>query len=142
MALSRRFPMPFEVAFPVGLYQITEVEPVLDYDKSTAERKVQQVDAETGLPLWQVTCLDPDPEAKKAQKTVSVKIPGKVQRNCSSCTSRHTADRTRRLNPIAHLYIDLARKTKKALDLKRSVFDDHRILNTQSGRHLLSSSNL
>jgi hypothetical protein len=26
-----------------------------------------------------VTCLDPDPEAKKAQKTVTVKMPAKVQ---------------------------------------------------------------
>ncbi len=79
MAISRRFPMPFEVAFPAGVYLISEVEPVLDYDKSTAERKVQQLDTDSGLPLWQVTCLDPDPEAKKAQKTVSVKIPAKVQ---------------------------------------------------------------
>jgi len=79
MAISRRFPMPFETAFPLGLYVISEVEPVQDYDKSSAERKVQQTDTETGLPLWQVTCLDPDPEAKKAQKTVTVKLAAKVQ---------------------------------------------------------------
>ena len=79
MAISRRFPMPFEVAFPAGLYLISEVEQVLDFDRSTRETKVQQVDTDTGLPLWQVTCLDADPDAKKAQKTVSVKIPSKVQ---------------------------------------------------------------
>lgn len=79
MAISRRFPMPFEVAFPAGVYVISEVEPVVDYDRSTKENKVQQADPDTGLPLWQVTCLDADPEAKKAQKTVTVKIPAKVQ---------------------------------------------------------------
>lgn len=79
MAISRRFPMPFEVAFPVGVYLISEVEPVVDYDRSTKENKVQQACPDTGLPLWQVTCLDADPEAKKAQKTVTVKIPAKVQ---------------------------------------------------------------
>ena len=79
MALSRRFPMPFEVAFPLGVLVISEVEPVLDFDRSTKERKVQQVDPDAGLPVWQVMCLDLDPEAKKAQKTVTVKIAAKVQ---------------------------------------------------------------
>lgn len=79
MAISRRFPMPFEVAFPHGLYLTSEVEPVADYDRSTRENKVQQSDPDTGLPLWQVSCLDADPEAKKAQKLVTVKIPAKVQ---------------------------------------------------------------
>jgi hypothetical protein len=79
MAISRRFEIPFEVAFPEGLYLISEVERVPDFDKSTQENKVQQVDPDSGLPLWQVICLDLDPEAKKAQKTVTVKIPAKVQ---------------------------------------------------------------
>jgi len=79
MAINRRFPMPFEVAFPTGLFVISEVEAVLDFDKSTKDRKVQQFDPETGHPLWQVTCLDPDPEAKKSQKTVTVKIAAKHQ---------------------------------------------------------------
>lgn len=79
MAISRRFPMPFEVAFPLGAYLVSEVTPVVDYDKSTRENKVQQVDPDTGKPLWQVDVLDADPEAKRATKTVAVKIPAKVQ---------------------------------------------------------------
>lgn len=71
--------MPFEVAFPRGVYVISEVEPVVDYDRSTRENKVQATDPDTGLPLWQVSCLDADPEAKKSSKTVTVKIPAKVQ---------------------------------------------------------------
>jgi hypothetical protein len=79
MAISRRFPMPFEVAFPMGAYLVSEVTPVVDFDKSTRENKVQQVDPDTGKLLWSVDVLDADPEAKRASKTVSVKIPGNVQ---------------------------------------------------------------
>ena len=79
MAISRRFPMPFDVAFPLGVYLTSEVEPVLDFERSTKETKVQAIDPDTGLPLWQVTCLDADLEAKKSSKIVTVKIPAKVQ---------------------------------------------------------------
>src|SRR3954447_6329559 len=79
MAISRRFPIPFELAFPLGAYLVSEVAPVVDFEKSTRERKVQQVDSETGKLLWQVDVLDADPEAKRSSKTVSVKIPANVQ---------------------------------------------------------------
>ena len=79
MAISRRFPIPFEVVFPCGAYLVSEVTPVVDYDKSTKDRKVQSVDPDSGLPLWSVDVLDADPEAKKSAKTVSVRIPGRVQ---------------------------------------------------------------
>jgi hypothetical protein len=79
MAISRRFPMPFDVAFPQGVYLTSEVEPVLDFEKSTKDTKVQAMCPDTGLPLWQVTCLDADLEAKKSSKIVTVKIPAKVQ---------------------------------------------------------------
>jgi hypothetical protein len=79
VAISRRFPIPFELAFPLGAYLVSEVTPVVDFDKSTRDNKVQQVDPETGKPLWQVDVLDADPEAKRSSKTVSVKIPSNVQ---------------------------------------------------------------
>jgi hypothetical protein len=79
MAISRRFPIPFDLVFPYGAYLVSEVSPVFDYERSTKETKVQQADPETGLLLWQVDVLDADPEAKKSTKTVSVKIPAKVQ---------------------------------------------------------------
>src|SRR3954453_2494729 len=79
MAISRRFPIPFELAFPLGAYLVSEVTPVVDFDKSTRDHKVQQVDSETGKLLWQVDGLDADPEAKRSTKTVSVKIPANVQ---------------------------------------------------------------
>src|SRR3954452_4220906 len=79
MAISRRFPIPFELAFPLGAYLVSEVTPVVDFEKSTREHKVQQVDTDTGKLLWQVDVLDAAPEAKRSSKTVSVKIPANVQ---------------------------------------------------------------
>src|SRR3954447_16012935 len=79
MAISRRFPIPFELAFPLGAYLVSEVSPVVDFDKSTRDHKVQQVDSDTGKLLWEVDVLDADPEAKRSSKTLSVKIPANVQ---------------------------------------------------------------
>ena len=79
MAISRRIPMSSEVAFPMGAYLVSEVSPVFDFEKSSKDNKVQQIDKDTGKPLWQLDVLDADPEAKRASKTVSVKIPANVQ---------------------------------------------------------------
>ena len=79
MAISRRIPMEFEVAFPYGAYLVSEVSPVFDFERSTRDTKVQQVDKDTGKLLWQVDVLDADPEAKRSSKTVSVKIPANHQ---------------------------------------------------------------
>ena len=79
MAMPRRIPVDFHVAFPNGGYLVSEVVPVNDFERSTADTKVQQVDAESGLPLWQVEMVDADPEAKKATRTVLVKFAAKQQ---------------------------------------------------------------
>jgi hypothetical protein len=60
--------------FPYGAYVVSEVEPVRDFDKSTRERPVQQLDKESGLPVWSVSVLDADPSARKSDRTVTVKI--------------------------------------------------------------------
>jgi hypothetical protein len=79
MAIARRFSIKHDEAFPYGAYVIGEVEQVNDFDRSTRDHKVQQVDKETGLPLWSVQVLDADPEAPKHAKTVTVKITAPVQ---------------------------------------------------------------
>src|SRR3954454_17767476 len=79
MAISQRFPVSFDLAFPFGAYLIAEVTPMIDFDKSSREHKVQQVDKETGKLLWQGEVLEADPEAKRSPKTVAVKIPAIVQ---------------------------------------------------------------
>jgi hypothetical protein len=79
MAIARRFKIGHDEVFPFGAYLVGEVGPVFDFEKSTKELKVQQVDKDNGLLLWSVEVLDADPEAGKKSKTVTVKIGAKVQ---------------------------------------------------------------
>ena len=79
MAIARRFKITHDEVFPHGAYLISEVGPVFDFEKSTKDSKVQQVDKDTGLPLWSVDVLDADPDAGRKSRTVSVKIAAKVQ---------------------------------------------------------------
>lgn len=79
MTIPRKLPVEFGVAFPQGAYAVGDVQPVRDYDKSTKDRIVQAIDPDTGLLLWAVEVVDGDPEAKKSNRTMSVKITAKVQ---------------------------------------------------------------
>ena len=79
MAIARRFRITHDEVFGHGAYLVSEVSPVLDFEKSSRETKVQQVDKETGLLLWSVDALDADPEARKQSKTVSVKFAAPYQ---------------------------------------------------------------
>ena len=79
MALTNRFKISMLDVFPHGAYLVSEVEPVRDFDKSSPGRPVQAVDKESGLPVWAVTALDADPEARRGDKTVTVKIAARHQ---------------------------------------------------------------
>ena len=79
MALTNRFKISMLDVFPHGAYLVSEVEPVRDFDKSSAGRPVQAVDKESGLPVWAVSVLDADPEARRSDKTVTVKIAATYQ---------------------------------------------------------------
>lgn len=79
MAIAKRFKISHDEVFPHGAYLVSEVIPVNDFERSTRDNKVQQVDADTGLPLWSVDVLDADPEASRAARTVVVKFTAKVQ---------------------------------------------------------------
>jgi hypothetical protein len=79
MAIARRFKITHDEVFPFGAYLVGEVGPVFDFDKSTKDLKVQQVDKDSGLLLWSVEVLDADPEAGKKSKTITVKLAAKVQ---------------------------------------------------------------
>ncbi len=79
MAMPRRISITQDEVFPFGAFLVSEVTPVWDFERSTRELKVQQVDKETELLLWSVEVLDADPEAPKREKTVSVKFAAKVQ---------------------------------------------------------------
>jgi hypothetical protein len=68
MALQGPIPIEFGAVFPGGAYAAGGFEMVRDFDRSTADRVVQQADKHTGLPLWVVEVIDADPDAR--QRTV------------------------------------------------------------------------
>ena len=72
MAIQGAIPMQHGDVFPHGCYVVGEVEPVRDFDRSTKETAVQAVDKDSGLPVWHVTVVDADPDAR--EKTVRVKV--------------------------------------------------------------------
>lgn len=79
MAFRQRFKIAHDEYFHAGAFILSPVTPVFDFDRSTKDNKIQQVDKDTGLLLWQIDVLDADPEANKAMRTVTVKFAAKVQ---------------------------------------------------------------
>ena len=66
-----RLPVAFADVFFHGAY-LLDVGPQRDFERSTVDRVVQQVDEDTGKPVWVAEVLTADPKAQ--QKTVKVKI--------------------------------------------------------------------
>jgi hypothetical protein len=79
MALQGPIPVEFGRVFPHGAFAVGEVEMVRDFDRSTAKAPVQELDKNTGEPVWSLLVLDADPEARAANKTVKVKLIAPVQ---------------------------------------------------------------
>lgn len=79
MAINGKFRVSMEDVFPEGAFVVSEVEQVRDFDKSTPQKFVQQLDKESGLPMWAVSVLDADPGARKGDKTITVKVLDEVQ---------------------------------------------------------------
>ena len=77
MALQGQIPIEFGMVFPSGAYAAGGIEMVRDFDRSSGDRVVQQVDKHTGLPLWVVEVIDAQEDAR--QRTVKVKIAAQVQ---------------------------------------------------------------
>ena len=53
------------------------MEKVRDFERSSGDRIIQQSDKATGLPLWVIEVINPDPETR--QRTVKVKIAAQYQ---------------------------------------------------------------
>jgi hypothetical protein len=79
MGMPRKIQVSFDEVFPFGVFAVSEVTPVRDFDRSTKDAPVQARDEESGLLMWAVDALDADPEARKAQRQVTVKVLAKVQ---------------------------------------------------------------
>jgi hypothetical protein len=77
MAMQGQIPVQFGTVFPDGAYAAGAIEMVRDFDRSTPDRVVQQVDKDSGLPLWVVEVIDAQETAR--QRTVKVKIAAQVQ---------------------------------------------------------------
>lgn len=77
MAIQGAIPMEHGGVFPWTCYMVGEVTPKRDFDKSTREQAFQEVDKDTGLPVWVVEVVDADPDAR--DKTVRVNILAAVQ---------------------------------------------------------------
>lgn len=76
MAMQRRFAVAMGDVFPAGAFLTGVVEPVFDFNaaKRADGTRPQQVDADSGLLLWQVQVIDADPAAGKRERAVSVKL--------------------------------------------------------------------
>src|SRR5699024_12597195 len=75
MAVQTRFPVQMEDVFPQGAYMIGEVIAADDFEKKRAgEVDPQLRDKISGQRVWQVRVLDPDPESRKGQAEVTVKV--------------------------------------------------------------------
>lgn len=73
MALQAAIPVSFEAYFPRGAFMVGEVEPVVKWSDD-GQRQGQDLDKNSGHPLWVVRVIDADPDARKGQNEVTVKI--------------------------------------------------------------------
>lgn len=79
MAIPRKLPLDFSMVFPHGAYMVGDIEPLRDFDKSTRDNVVQATDPDTGTLLWAVEVVDGDPEASKANRTLTIKVQAPVK---------------------------------------------------------------
>jgi hypothetical protein len=77
MAVQAPIPVEFGLVFPHGAY-VLDVSPVEDFDKPAGTDR-QTRDKTSGVRLWAVRVMDPDPLARKGQAEVSVKLAADVQ---------------------------------------------------------------
>lgn len=79
MSIPKWLQIAHEQVFPCGAFVVSEVTPMIDFDKSSGDNRVQARDRDTGLPMWQVEVLDGDPTAPKRSRTVTVKFAAPAQ---------------------------------------------------------------
>ncbi|MCH9759478.1 MAG: plasmid replication, integration and excision activator [Actinomycetia bacterium] len=79
MSIPKWLPIAHDEAFSCGAFVVSDVTPMIDFDKSSGDNRVQAHDRDTGLPMWQVEALDGDPAAPKRSRTVTVKFAAQQQ---------------------------------------------------------------
>ena len=79
MSIPKWLQIGHEQVFSLGAFLVSEVTPMIDFDKSSGDNRVQATDRDTGSPMWQVEVLDGDPAAPKRSRTVTVKFAAQSQ---------------------------------------------------------------
>src|SRR4051794_28260871 len=74
MAMPRKINIQFAEVFPHGVYAVSEVTQVRDFDRSTKDRPVYSVDEGSGLNVWAVKVMDGAEDARKADRQPAIKI--------------------------------------------------------------------
>ncbi|MBS4727539.1 plasmid replication, integration and excision activator [Mycobacterium sp. SM1] len=79
MSIPKWLHLTHDQVFPYGAFLVSEVTPMIDFDKSSGDNRVQATDRDSGSPMWQVEVLDGDPSAPKRSRTVTVKFAAQTQ---------------------------------------------------------------
>lgn len=80
MAVQQRLRVAMDDVFPNGAFVVGEVTAAEDYEIKQAGNADPQVrDKVSGLRVWNVRVLDADPEARRGQAEVTVKISAEYQ---------------------------------------------------------------
>lgn len=80
MSVVTRIPVQMVDVFPQGAFMRGEVRAAEDFDKrKEGVADTQARDKETGERVWEVSVIDADPEARRGQGEVVVKISAEVQ---------------------------------------------------------------
>ncbi|HQE41339.1 MAG TPA: hypothetical protein PLC55_18765 [Zoogloea sp.] len=79
MSIPKWLQIGHDQVFSLGAFLVSDVTPMIDFDKSSGENRVQARDRDTGLPMWQVEALDGDPAAPKRSRTVTIKFAAPAQ---------------------------------------------------------------
>ena len=79
MSIPKWLQIGHDQVFSLGAFLVSEVTPMIDFDKSSGDNRVQATDRDTGSPMWQVEVLDGDPAAPKRSRTVTVKFAAQKQ---------------------------------------------------------------
>ncbi|MEB3062492.1 plasmid replication, integration and excision activator [[Mycobacterium] zoologicum] len=87
MSIRKWLQIGNDQVFSLGAYLVSEVTPMIDFDKSAGDNRVQATDRDTGVPMWQVEVLDGDPAAPKRSRTVTVKFAAQTQPTAPANTS-------------------------------------------------------
>jgi hypothetical protein len=67
----------FGLVFPSGAFAAGSFEPVRNFEASSADRFVQSADKMSGVPLWVIEVIDPDPQART--RAVKVKVAAQAE---------------------------------------------------------------